>query len=232
MSLAMRVRLPWRSRLALVGVFALGLFVVLFSVVRIIVTNTHNTLPELSWLALWSVIEASVACIVCNLAPFKVMFKERMRTYQSDPCNHENRQYVREPKGTDSLELSSSSRPAHLSPPSRPVLHSPMHPQRRTGDNFNGRGSFQQVQRNIRRGLQTFVFSDRTRGDNDSKPWYGAMVVTREVDRKEIPADQATLPGERSEEMMRTTWANRGSEDSDKIILLPEKPGWSHGRAC
>ncbi|KAE9984402.1 hypothetical protein BLS_002432 [Venturia inaequalis] len=89
-----------------------------------------------------------------------------------------------------------------------------MHPQRRTGDNFNGRGYFQQVQRNIRRGLQTFVFSDRTRGDNDSKVWYGAMVVTREVDRKEVPADQATLPGERSEEMMRTTWANRGNESS------------------
>jgi hypothetical protein len=231
MSLALRVRLPWRSRLALCGVFALGAFVVLFSVVRIIVTNTNNTRPELSWLALWSVIEASVACIVCNLAPFKVLFKGRMRTYQSDPYHRNNRQYVKEGKGVDSLELSSSGRSAQSSYPSHPALYPPTHPQRRDDDS-QGRSSFQQARRHARRGLQTHVSSDRVRGDNSHKIRNGAIVVTREVDRREIPADQATLPGEKSDDTMRTMWTNRESMDSDKIILPPSrKPSGSYGRA-
>src|ERR1700761_9497964 len=72
MSLAMRVKLPWRTRISLCGIFALGGFIILFSVVRIIMTNMKDKRPEVSWLNLWSAVEASVACVVCNLAPFKV----------------------------------------------------------------------------------------------------------------------------------------------------------------
>lgn len=232
MSLAVRVRLPWRSRLALCGVFALGMFVVLFSVVRIIVTNTNNTRPELSWLALWSVIEASIACVVCNLAPFKVLFKGRMKTYQSDPYYRNNRQYVKEGKGVDSLELSGSSRSAGSSYPSHPAVYPPTHLQGRD-DESASRSSFQQARRQARRGLQTYVSSNRVRGNNgNNNICNGAIVVTREVDRKEIPADQVTLRGEKPDEAMRTMWTNRDSMNSDKTILPPlGRVNGSYGRA-
>ncbi|KAF2404903.1 hypothetical protein EJ06DRAFT_485279, partial [Trichodelitschia bisporula] len=74
MSLAWRVRLPFRTRLALSGVFALGGFIVLFAIIRVIVTDTKTSRPEVSWLNLWSAIESSIAVIVCNLAPFKTLF--------------------------------------------------------------------------------------------------------------------------------------------------------------
>jgi hypothetical protein len=232
MSLALRVRLPWRSRLALCGVFALGGFVILFSVVRIIVTNTNNTRPELSWLALWSVIEASVACMVCNLAPFKVLFKGRMRTYQSDPYQHNNHQYVKEGKGVDSLELSSSGRSQQSSYPSHPALYPPTKNPQRRDDDSQSRSSFQHARRNARRGLQTHVSSDRIRRDHSSNIRNGAIVVTREVDRSEISADQATLPGEKSDDTMRTMWTNRESMESDQIILPPSaKLSGNYGRA-
>ncbi|TID24074.1 putative agmatinase 1 [Venturia nashicola] len=214
MSLAMRARLTRRSRLAIIGVFFLGMFVVLFSVVRILVTNTNNTRPEPSWLALWSVVECSVACIVCNLAPFKVLFKGRLRTYNSDPYTGKSRRYFKDGKGVDSLELSGSSRSAQWSHPSHPAFHTPTHPWKRPEDESSDRGSFQQARRNPRRGLQTSVSSDRTQGDDFGKVQNGAIVVTREVNRKEILADQVTLPGEKSEDGMRTVWTDRESADS------------------
>lgn len=69
------------------------------------------------------------------------------------------------------------------------------------------------------------------RGDTGSKIRDGAIVVTREVDRKEIPADQVTLSGERSEDGRMTMWMSRESMDSDKIILPPGKLSESYGKA-
>jgi hypothetical protein len=233
MSLALRVRLPLRSRVALCAVFALGGFIILFSIVRIVVTNTKNSRPELSWLALWSVIEASVACVVCNLAPFKVLFKGRMKTYHGDPYRN-NRQYIKESKGVDSHELSSSERSQQSSYPSHPALYPPTHLQ--SPNDSTGRNSFQQARRQVRRGLQTHVSAERGLGDDNQRIRNGAIIVTREVDRKEIAADQVTLKsesGEKSEDSaMRTMWTNRESMDSDKIILPPAQQSSGHfGRA-
>jgi hypothetical protein len=70
------------------------------------------------------------------------------------------------------------------------------------------------------------------RGDKSHNIRNGAIVVTREVDRREIPADQITLPEEKSDEAMRTMWTNRESMESDKIILPPSrKPSGSYGKA-
>ena len=72
--LAARVQLPWPDRLALGGIFSLGIVIMLFSIIRIAVTNQHDSHPETSWLNLWSQIEASVAVVISALAPFRALF--------------------------------------------------------------------------------------------------------------------------------------------------------------
>jgi hypothetical protein len=50
------------------GLFALGIPVIIASIVRVIqvgaTTGANNTTPSLTWLALWSIIESSVAIMV------------------------------------------------------------------------------------------------------------------------------------------------------------------------
>ena len=75
--LAMRVQLPLADKLALAGIFSLGFIIMLFAIIRIAVTNQHNSHPETSWLNLWSQIEASVAVIISALAPFKSLYTHR-----------------------------------------------------------------------------------------------------------------------------------------------------------
>ena len=84
--LAMRVQLPWQEKSALAGIFSLGIIIMLFAIIRIAVTNQHNSHPETSWLNLWSQIEASVAVVVCSLAPFRSIFTHRKKnkSYQYD----------------------------------------------------------------------------------------------------------------------------------------------------
>ncbi|MCJ1273487.1 hypothetical protein MMC21_001279 [Puttea exsequens] len=87
--LAMRVQLPWTQKLALGGIFSLGIIVILFAIIRIVVTNQHDSHPEVSWLNLWSQIEASVAVIISSLAPFKALFTHRRKSsYQNDQSPH------------------------------------------------------------------------------------------------------------------------------------------------
>lgn len=62
------------QKLGLLGVLGLGIFIMGFAIARIIVTNKQGQHPEISWLALWSSIESSVAVIVCRLASFKTLF--------------------------------------------------------------------------------------------------------------------------------------------------------------
>jgi hypothetical protein len=47
--------------------------IILFAVIRIIVTNTSNTSPEPIWLEPWSAIETSVAVTVISLTSLKVV---------------------------------------------------------------------------------------------------------------------------------------------------------------
>lgn len=87
--LAMRVQLPWTQKLALAAVFSLGVVIMLFAIIRIVVTNQHNTHPETSWLNLWSQIEASVAVIISCFAPFKSLFTQRkLKSYEYQNSPH------------------------------------------------------------------------------------------------------------------------------------------------
>lgn len=61
-----------KEKLAIGSVVGLGVFVILFAIIRVIVTNTANTSPEPIWLEMWSAIETSVAVTVISLTSLKV----------------------------------------------------------------------------------------------------------------------------------------------------------------
>jgi hypothetical protein len=71
--------MTWAQRLSLAAILGLGVIITIFSVVRIILTNASGRQPEISWLALWSSIESSVAVMVACLASFKVLLTNRRR---------------------------------------------------------------------------------------------------------------------------------------------------------
>ncbi|CAA9956629.1 hypothetical protein PTMSG1_00237 [Pyrenophora teres f. maculata] len=66
--LVRNLQIPIKRKIPIVGLFALGTFVIIASIVRVIqvgaTTGPHNTTPSLTWLALWSIIESSIAIIV------------------------------------------------------------------------------------------------------------------------------------------------------------------------
>ena len=74
--------LPWKilfivqksrkEKLAIGSVVGLGVFIIVFAIIRVIVTNTANTSPEPIWLEMWSAIETSVAVIVISLTSLKI----------------------------------------------------------------------------------------------------------------------------------------------------------------
>lgn len=75
--LVIGLKMSTSQKVGLCGVLGLGAIIIVFSVIRIIVTNTTGRQPEISWLALWSSIESSVAVIVACLASFKVLLSAR-----------------------------------------------------------------------------------------------------------------------------------------------------------
>lgn len=62
---------------------SLGVFIIAVAIARVVVTDTQGLHPEISWLALWSVVESSVAVLVCCLASFKTMFNSQQVGSQS-----------------------------------------------------------------------------------------------------------------------------------------------------
>lgn len=74
-SIVARVKVSPKQKFGLLAVMSLGVFIVGVAIARVIVTDTQGVHPEISWLALWSVVESSVAVLVCCLASFKVMTK-------------------------------------------------------------------------------------------------------------------------------------------------------------
>lgn len=70
------VKLSRKEKLAIGSIVGLGIIIVVFAVIRIIVTNTTGTHPEVIWLALWSAIETSVAVVIVCLTSFKVFLKK------------------------------------------------------------------------------------------------------------------------------------------------------------
>jgi hypothetical protein len=70
-----RVRIPNKQKFGLFVVPSLSVFIIGVAAARVIVTDTQGVHPEISWLALWSAVESSVAVIVCCLVSFKALFK-------------------------------------------------------------------------------------------------------------------------------------------------------------
>jgi hypothetical protein len=87
-SIVARVKVSPKQKFGLLAVMSLGVFIVGVAIARVIVTDTQGFHPEIYWLALWSVVESSVAVLVCCLASFKVMTKvqhdrPKSRTYHA-----------------------------------------------------------------------------------------------------------------------------------------------------
>lgn len=82
-SIVARVKVSRRQKLGLFAVMSLGVFIIAVAIARVVVTDTQGLHPEISWLALWSVVESSVAVLVCCLASFKTMFKSQQVGSQS-----------------------------------------------------------------------------------------------------------------------------------------------------
>ncbi|KFY47092.1 hypothetical protein V494_00181 [Pseudogymnoascus sp. VKM F-4513 (FW-928)] len=82
--------LPWKllwvvkrsrtEKIAIGSIVGLGLIIIVFAVVRVIVTNTTRTHPELVWLALWSAIESTIAVIVVSLTSLRVYIVKGARS--------------------------------------------------------------------------------------------------------------------------------------------------------
>jgi hypothetical protein len=74
-SIVARVKVSPKQKFGLLAVMSMGIFIIGVAIARVIVTDTQGVHPEISWLALWSVVESSVAVLVCCLASFKAMTK-------------------------------------------------------------------------------------------------------------------------------------------------------------
>ena len=104
------MRISLKQKLGLYFALSLGVVIIVFSVVRIIVTNTDGVHPEVSWLALWSVIESSVAVVVACLASFKTLLVDRQRSQTGHRSGGNGGSYQRYAAGKDFGSGQSESR--------------------------------------------------------------------------------------------------------------------------
>ncbi|KAL8932791.1 MAG: hypothetical protein Q9216_006673 [Gyalolechia sp. 2 TL-2023] len=74
-----RLRVSPREKLALAAIFSVGLIKITFAVIRVVRIGASATHVNPIWLALWSMIEASVAVVVACLPSFKVLFAHGRR---------------------------------------------------------------------------------------------------------------------------------------------------------
>ncbi|KAK2837022.1 hypothetical protein FQN49_006483 [Arthroderma sp. PD_2] len=81
--------LPMPQKLGLVGLFLLGLCVVIIAILRTIETDGKMKLSPPSWLLFWSSMEATIAVMVSCFASYKSLFTSRMRpTAYHNPNGH------------------------------------------------------------------------------------------------------------------------------------------------
>ncbi|KAF2716503.1 hypothetical protein K431DRAFT_235253 [Polychaeton citri CBS 116435] len=98
--LCWHVRISLKQKIGLFSVLGLGFVIVAFSIARIVVTYTDGVHPEITWLAMWSSIESSVAVIVASLVSFKVLLSERQRSSHTSSYNR-RRSYQPFGQGSD-----------------------------------------------------------------------------------------------------------------------------------
>ncbi|KAE8548912.1 hypothetical protein EYB25_009295 [Talaromyces marneffei] len=90
------LRLPFMEKLALSGVFCVGVVCVIMAIIRAvsvgIESRSENT-PSSSWLMLWGLIEAAIAVVVGTLPAFAIFFRSQThsRRYGSYPNGSDER---------------------------------------------------------------------------------------------------------------------------------------------
>lgn len=84
LTLALKVQIPARQKLALVGVFSLTLIITIISIIRFALTSPARGTVGPSWIGGWSSIESSVSVIVACLASFRVLTIDKRRKSASD----------------------------------------------------------------------------------------------------------------------------------------------------
>ncbi|KAG8529863.1 uncharacterized protein KY384_005344 [Bacidia gigantensis] len=114
MYLALRVQLPWSQKIALGAVFSIGAVIMVFSGIRIAVNMESGKHPEVSWLNLWSQIEASIAVIISSIAPFKAFFTQRRMKSSYEEGNSPSKRYPPTSWNSGHLRGTSSRPPAAI----------------------------------------------------------------------------------------------------------------------
>ncbi|KAL8767038.1 MAG: hypothetical protein Q9209_006332 [Squamulea sp. 1 TL-2023] len=82
------LRLLWnlqinvKEKLALGAIFSVGLIKITFAIIRVVKIGASATHVNPIWLALWSMIEASVAVVVASLPSFRVLFAHGRRQFE------------------------------------------------------------------------------------------------------------------------------------------------------
>lgn len=61
------VRLSLRKKLALGSIFSITVFIMVFAVIRVVVVSSYSSMPDMSWLYMWSSIEQTVCEFFCLL---------------------------------------------------------------------------------------------------------------------------------------------------------------------
>lgn len=71
------LQLPLLQKFALGALFSSRVIIIAFVVIRIVITNVEGDHVEVSWLNLWSQIEASVAVIISSVPALEVLFAKK-----------------------------------------------------------------------------------------------------------------------------------------------------------
>lgn len=74
-----KLRISIQEKLALAAIFSVGLIKITFAIIRVVKIGASATHVNPIWLALWSMIEASVAVVVACLPSFRVLFAHGRR---------------------------------------------------------------------------------------------------------------------------------------------------------
>lgn len=113
------ILIPWKilfivqksrkEKFAIGSIVGLGVFVIVFAIIRIIVTNTTNTSPEPIWLEMWSAIETAVAVTVISMTALKIYVARAVTSKGYDSRVFSGRA----PRTTTGPSLPRSGRGAH-----------------------------------------------------------------------------------------------------------------------
>ncbi|KAH6669839.1 hypothetical protein B0J14DRAFT_486176 [Halenospora varia] len=87
-NLLWRIRINWRRKVALAGIFSLTAFVIAVAIARVIVATSSERL-DFTFILLWGAVELSVSIIVACLASFRTLYtaKRAERSGNSRPKN-------------------------------------------------------------------------------------------------------------------------------------------------